>query len=297
LQNKRARNGGGGPQTQRPNTAVYVTNLPFDATADEVHELFSRKAGVVAEEIDSGRPRIKMYTDPATGAFKGEALVVFFKPQSVDMAIMLLDDTPLRPDTVGSGVTAGRMRVMVADASYKKVRYDDQPSGSNDGTPGAETPRQPQDRPAERSARDKQKIIKKTQKLAAKLADWSDDEDPYRAAAEEEAARAKWDKMVVLRHMFTLDELAEDEDAFGEIRQDVLDECEKLGPVTKVTLYDLEPDGVITVKFRTPLAARACIELMHGRNFAGRTVEATIATGGERFKKTPDKKDDDSDSE
>lgn len=276
---------------------MYVTNLPFDATVDEVHELFSRKAGVIAEEIDSGRPRIKMYTDPATGAFKGEALVVFFKPESVDMAVMLLDDTPFRPDTPGSGVTAGRMRVMVADSSYKKTKYEPG-SGShgNDGTPAAETSQaQGSQHPkaTERSAKEKQKIIKKTQKLAAKLADWSDDED---AAAESGMARknaAKFEKIVVLRHMFTLEELAEDEDAFGEIRQDVLDECEKLGPVTKVTLYDLEPDGIVTVKFRTPLAARACVERMQGRSFAGRTIEASIATGPLRFRKTPDKKKDD----
>ncbi|CAP69254.1 uncharacterized protein PODANS_1_9200, partial [Podospora anserina S mat+] len=104
------------PPQPRQNTAVYVTGLPSDATVEEVAELFSRKCGVIAEEIDSGRPRIKMYTD-GEGKFKGDALVVFFKPQSVEMAIMLLDDTDFR---FGEGGT--KMRVQAADMSYTVLR-------------------------------------------------------------------------------------------------------------------------------------------------------------------------------
>jgi HIV Tat-specific factor 1 len=32
----------------RENTAVYVTGLPHDVTVEEVHEVFSRKCGVIA---------------------------------------------------------------------------------------------------------------------------------------------------------------------------------------------------------------------------------------------------------
>src|SRR5450432_1039465 len=70
------------PHTPKQNTAVYVTGLPRDVTVEEVAEVFSRKCGVIAEEIDSGKPRIKLYMD-ANGDFKGDALIVFFKPPSV----------------------------------------------------------------------------------------------------------------------------------------------------------------------------------------------------------------------
>jgi HIV Tat-specific factor 1 len=262
---------------------VYVTGLPPDATAEEVAELFSRKCGVIAEEIDSGRPRIKMYTD-TDGNFKGDALIVFFKPQSVDMAITLLDDTDFRfppPDP-----NAPKMRVQAADSSYKKVKYDgDNASGGNgDAKPGEGS--RPDHR---RSEQDKAKIIRKTQKLSAKLADWSDDEP---SAVHDDstpgvpAKGGKWDRVVILRHMFTLEELQEDPTALLDIKDDIREECAKLGPVTNVVLYDEEEEGIVSVRFQTREAAEACLRVMHGRAFAGRIVEAYFATGREKFKRS-----------
>lgn len=260
-------------QKQPPqNRAVYVTGLPLDVTVDEVAEAFSRKCGVIAEEIDSGRPRIKLYTD-ADGNFKGDALVVFFKPQSVDMAIMLLDDTHFRYSE--SGLGSGKMRVQAADTSYKKVQEGDsaQQKQSNH----------------HRDNKDREKIIKKTQKLSAKLADWSDDESAYVPA---EQRTGKKDKMVILKHMFTMEELEEDPAALLDIKEDIREECEKLGDVTNVVLYDLEPEGIVSIKFRRPESAEACVQMMNGRNFGGQMVEAYIPTGRLKFKKSKDNNDD-----
>lgn len=275
----------------RQNTAVYVTGLPSDATVDEVHELFSRKGGVIAEEIDSGDPRIKMYND-ADGNFKGDALIVFFKPQSVEMAIMLLDDTDFR--ITASGTRDGRIRVQEADSSYKKVQYDKDGAKAGDG--GSTTNNSKSNgngngngerRPP---TKDRQKIIKKTQKMDAKLADWSDDDAPATAPV-----NLKKDKTVVLQHMFTLQELEEDAAALLEIKEDIRDECSKLGTVTSVVLYDEEEDGIVTVKFKESESALACINLMHGRSFGGMRVEAALATGKERFNKSKANNDDVSD--
>lgn len=246
----------------------------MDASVDEVHEIFSRKAGVIAEEIDSGAPRIKLYMDEG-GNFKGDALVVFFKPQSVEMAIMLLDDTDFR--ITASGNRDGRIRVQAADSSYKKTQYDQENGEKKPEAAAAAAERKPQQKD-----RDRQKIIRKTQKLDAKLADW-DDDDPYPVQIE---APSKKDKTVILRHMFTLEELEEDPAALLEIKEDIRDECAKLGQVTNVVLYDQEQDGIVSVKFVDPESAQACIKLMHGRSFDGRTVQAGLATGAEKFKKT-----------
>lgn len=213
-----------------------------------------------------------MYTDEA-GNFKGDALVVFFKPQSVEMAIILLDDTDFR--VTANGVGDGRIRVQAAESSYKKVQYD------QDGEAAKPSQQQQAEKRPPANNRDRQKIIKKTQKLDAKLADW-DDDDPYPALSE---AASKWDKMVILRHMFTLAELEEDPAALIEIKEDIREECAKLGAVTNVVLYDEEPDGIVSVKFRDVESAAACINMMHGRSFDGRTVVATVATGAEKFKK------------
>ncbi|KAI1176951.1 hypothetical protein F4777DRAFT_230586 [Nemania sp. FL0916] len=293
----------GGPPPPRQNTAVYVTGLPLDATVEEVHDVFSRKCGVIAEEIDSGKPRIKLYTDDQ-GNLQGDGLVVFFKPQSVEMAIMLLDDTDFR--YTASGLSTGRMRVQAAEAKYKKTNYDregEDEAGKREGGGEANAAHnhitgagKPRDKGREQ---DKQKVIKRTQKLDAKLADWDDsDEDSPFAAQLETNAPANRGRVVILRHMFTLRELDEDPAALLEIKEDIRDECAKLGVVTNVVLYDLEEDGIASVKFKTPESATACIDLMDGRAFDGRTVRATIASGKEKYRRSDkghDADDDDDD--
>lgn len=68
-----------------------------------------------------------------------------------------------------------------------------------------------------------------------RLTDWdSDDED-----AATIAARAKYSRLVVLQGMFTLKELEEDATLLLDLKEDVRDECETLGEVTNVTLYDV----------------------------------------------------------
>lgn len=97
---------------------------------------------------------------------------------------------------------------------------------------------------------------------------------------------SRFEKVVILKHMFTLKELEEDSSAVFDIKDDIRDECSKLGEVTNVVLYDKEPDGVVTVRFTDPGAARQCVSVMDGRFFGGTRVEAYIATGGEKFQKT-----------
>jgi HIV Tat-specific factor 1 len=123
------------PKKARINTAVYVTSLPSDSTLEEISSVFS-KCGVIAEEIDRGQPRIKMYENEK-GQFKGDALIVYFRPESVNLAIQMLDDTSLRFGNVE------KMKVQAADFSYKSQ----------------------QEAPPKSSKRDQKKVIRKTQKL------------------------------------------------------------------------------------------------------------------------------------
>lgn len=60
-----------------------------------------------------------------------------------------------------------------------------------------------------------------------------------------------------------------------------------------MVLFDLEADGVASVRFANADAARACVEVMNGRSFAGQKVEAYISEGKEQFKKSKKKLDDD----
>ena len=86
--------------------------------------------------------------------------------------------------------------------------------------------------------------------------------------------------------MFTLAELEADPTAALDIREDIQEEAEKLGQVTSITLFDKEVQGVISVRFTDSRAAKACVDLMDGRHFDGRTVTASLADGTERFRKS-----------
>jgi HIV Tat-specific factor 1 len=260
-------------RAEKQNSAVYVTSLPLDATVEEINEVFS-KYGIIAEEIDSNKPRIKLYTDE-DGKPKGDALVVYFRPESVALAIQMLDDSDFRWGVKGPD---GAMRVKVAETSYKRTQH------------AANTEKQA---PVRRSNRgDKQKIIEKTARLNQRLAEWSDDDGGaiLNAEVKKEAKKAsKWEKVVVLKHMFTQEGLAkemeEDPTTKEDLLEDVKDQCLDSGDVLDLSLYDLEVDGIITVRFAQADAAQDCVQRLNGRKFDGRTVEAYISTG-ERFKKS-----------
>ncbi|KAI0088025.1 hypothetical protein BDY19DRAFT_951560 [Irpex rosettiformis] len=246
------------------NTAVYVTGLPPDTDSDELVERFSR-CGLI-EEDDDGQPKVKLYARD-DGSFSGEALVVYFKEDSVLLALNILDDAELR-----IGEPSTRMSVQIANFGHKHE------AGSVEGSATAKV----------RKTIDKKKITRRIGKMQKKLAEW-DDEDGFGPTITEEdktreANRAS--RVVVLKHMFTLKELDEDASLLLDLKEDVREECSNLGEVTNVVLYDKEPEGIMTVKFRDHLSAEACVLKMNGRFFAGQRIEATLYAGKQRFRRS-----------
>jgi HIV Tat-specific factor 1 len=106
------------PKVQE-NRAIYISNLPGDVTKDELEKEFSR-FGIIDKGIN-GEPRIKFYTDDE-GNFKNEALIVFFKKESIANAIRIMDGFPLRPGDYENG----DISVKEADPANKKVQDGDQ---------------------------------------------------------------------------------------------------------------------------------------------------------------------------
>ncbi|KAI7881427.1 hypothetical protein K492DRAFT_128874 [Lichtheimia hyalospora FSU 10163] len=189
---------------KRPNTSVYVTGVPSDATVEEIKEVFT-KCGVIMEDLDSGQPKIKIYQD-AEGRPKGDALVTYFKEESVPLAINLLDDAEFR-----LGEPSSRIRVQGAVFTEKQLPADKKKSQAN-----------------------KNKTKKRLHQLQRKL-DWVDEETGKKAE--------KFNKIVILKNMYTQQELDEDPTLLLELKEDVREECEKLGEVTNVILYDVSEWG------------------------------------------------------
>lgn len=250
------------PATKVRHTAVYVQNLAPDTTAEELASLFS-KCGLLAEDPLTGLSRIKLYKDQA-GKLKGDALVIYFREESVSLAIQMLDDTSLRGD-------ARMLKVSKATFEHKGDKGGDPP------------PRTVTDEVV------KKKGANRAGKLRSKLADWSDED-------EKEIPRStKFDKIVILKGMFSLHELESDPTLLLDLKEDVRDECARLGEVTNVVLFDREPDGVMSVRFKDESHAEACIKVMNGRFFGGRQIVAELFDGKRRYLKTGKASGDDDD--
>lgn len=233
------------------NKAVYIQGLPLDVTVDEIEEVF-KKCGVIAKNIDNGTPRIKIYRTE-DGTPKGDALIVFFRSESVELAEQLFDDTEFR---YGSGQ---KMRVQKANIDYKKEKTVNKDVG------GAL----------------KKKALRLRQQQMQQISSWDDVDEEV-----DDKRKKRFNKIVVLKHIFTLEELDKTPELLIDLKDDITEEAEKCGRVTNVVLYDKEPDGVVTVRFSNNEEAEACVRLMQGRYFDGRVVEASIYDGKVRFQKS-----------
>lgn len=100
---------------ERPNTSVYVTGLPADASTSELATHFA-KCGIVQPDGLSGAPRIHKYRH-ADGRPKGDALVTYARRASVDNAVAVLDGAPFRGADLPLAVSEARF-------SPKRVRHD-----------------------------------------------------------------------------------------------------------------------------------------------------------------------------
>lgn len=280
----------------KPQTAVYVTGLPADTTIDELHACFNR-AGVVMDDLIRGGPRIKIYRKPASVVASaetkeladdnvegnqsldeagneeatvptGDALVVYLRPESVDLACTLFDESALRPGII--------IRVQPAEPKHHDTATDREESKNSN------------------VAVSDKKINKETWKrrmqTMKKKLEWWDSEEvaPSRAAAVTAVPQDSfYNRIVILRGMFDGAALAADPSLILDLKRDIEDEClAKLGAAKiNVQVFEESEDGMCSVKFREQLQASACVRLMNGRRYDGRRVTAQIYDGSFSLRK------------
>lgn len=120
---------------------------------------------------------------------------------------------------------------------------------------------------------DKRTKLKHKKKID-KLLSWEEKED-----------KSVSQTRVILKNMFTLEELAEDASLILEIKEDVETKCtELIGQPKRVDVYDANPDGVVAVTFAEQAQAEACVKALDKMPYACRLVKAELWDGKTKYK-------------
>ena len=81
--------------TPKINSNIYISNLPLDITKTELQNYFS-KCGFIRNDPKTNEIKIKIYLDKNNKP-KGDALISYIRPESVDLAIVMLNNSEIRP--------------------------------------------------------------------------------------------------------------------------------------------------------------------------------------------------------
>lgn len=227
---------------------VYISGLPLDITVEELKEHFS-KVGLIAISPLDQLPKIKLYKDEE-GNPKGDASICYLAEASVQMAVDVLDGGCIRPLTQPLSVTR-------AEFTKKDL--------SSEGTGGKNDWKRPKQALTHAQ-------VKVTQNAMKQALAWNEDDDLG-------VSKRRALKIVVLENMFHPDEASKDESFFDDLERDIVEECEKCGPIDKITVFSTNPKGVVIVKFHTAFAAQECVRVMDGRFFGGRKLRCMFWDG------------------
>ena len=242
---------------------IYVTGLPPDTDEEEMAKFFS-KVGIIDLDPLTQKPKVKLYrhkTDTKddagltikAGTCKGDASIGYARPESVELALQVLDEAPFREGFIGKN-KSNPYRIRVQRAKFEQ---------HGDYT----------------KEKDRKKRISQSQRQVARLAakqavDWDDGEFNGRLTGGLKGLR-----IIVLKHLFYPSELPggmEDDALLAKLEEKVRTTCEEFGLVEKITVFSKNSQGVVVVKFTQPGAATEAVSAWNGRSFAFRQLERKV---------------------
>ena len=259
-------------------TSVYCENLPRDATVERVEKFFS-KCGQIKRDPATLMPKIKLYEEEGKNVFSGNALVTYLLRPSVELALTVLDGAKF--ELVGE-------EVKVTEADFSKSKgggageENDANKNESNGNIGNVNAKKGTTSAIDKYAYVSKEEIRKNAALLKRKAErqlgwdgFDDEHDPTKT-------------MVVLRNIYDENDLEEarkdglNAQTFSdELKEDVAEECRvKCG---KVENAYVNANGVVTVRFKEPEGADACVQLMHNRWFGGKQLKAEMWNGVEKF--------------
>lgn len=273
------------------NTSIYLTGLPSDVTVDELYE-FAKKGGIILED-DTGKKRIKLYLDD-NGKPKGDATVKYAMPESVDLAITLLDQSVFRyPKPPPPGTKSNNEEkpciVTVQKAEFTQKEKTNHPSSSSSSSSSSAF-----DPSSSSSFSKKPKTsgsggLNSVEIARAKLREsLSWDDDPTHSSKL---------KIVILKPLFSptlaLADPRGEAAYYDELKEEIREEIENRigggekgaalrggrGAIEKLTVFEGNDEGPVAVKFRDSQHAAQCLQLMNGRWFGGARVTAFYYDG------------------
>lgn len=180
----------------------------------------------------------------ADGQLKGDARCCYLKVESVALALQLLDGAEIAP-----GYTVAITRATFEKKAGAKRKAKPKKKGKTD------------------------KHQKQTQEK--RLLGWHED----KGEVSKKAAG-----VVVIKNMFTVQQIDADATYIIDLKTDLESECSKFGVVKKVMVFDRHPDGVCSVKFEDVAAANKCRMKFSGRSFAGRVLACEMWDGHTNYK-------------
>mmetsp|Transcript_47743 Transcript_47743/g.116228 ORF Transcript_47743/g.116228 Transcript_47743/m.116228 type:complete len:342 (-) Transcript_47743:108-1133(-) len=235
---------------------VYISGLPTDDDTIDVGDVqrYFSKAGMLDLDPETLQPKIKLYRDKSTQKLKGDASVCYARPESVELALQILDDS----------LWDEHHRVKVERAHFE-AKNNDNGMGSGDGQNDSSDSGNNKKRKIEHH---KRRPVSEAQRKVARLALLQAQDDGF---GERLAGGRKGLRIIVIKGI--MDGIPDD-----KLEETLYDICKEYGDIEKITC--ISRTQVVIVKFVEPLAASSAVEALNGN-----TNSRATTNGGNNKKK------------